>query len=90
MYTSLSPFVLIALIFSTVLAAPLNINMGNFSPALVVGDGAIAFDVPETGAKAVEAADIPSIIDAKTGGTGNFQPLQAGVEGIGRKVVPQS
>lgn len=33
-----------ALIASTATALPLNINLGAYSPALVVGDGAISFE----------------------------------------------
>ncbi len=33
-----------ALVLGAALAAPLNINLGAYSPALVVGDGAIEFD----------------------------------------------
>lgn len=37
----------------TVTALPLNINLGAYSPAMVVGDGAISFeDVKEEGAEA--------------------------------------
>ncbi|KAI0997299.1 hypothetical protein K3495_g10888 [Podosphaera aphanis] len=44
MYTqTTSTLVLLALLFATVFAAPLNINMGAYSPSMVVGDGAIAF-----------------------------------------------
>lgn len=42
-------FTLLALVAATtVIAAPLNINMGAYSPALVVGDGAIGFKGTES------------------------------------------
>jgi hypothetical protein len=42
-------------------AAPLNINLGAYSPALVVGDGALTFEGGEAAAAgAVEARDIKS------------------------------
>ncbi|KAI0435883.1 hypothetical protein F4803DRAFT_265450 [Xylaria telfairii] len=44
-------------IFAAVaIAAPLNINLGAYSPALVVGDGAIGFRGPEGEAAAEGAA----------------------------------
>ncbi|KAI0996235.1 hypothetical protein K3495_g11944 [Podosphaera aphanis] len=43
MYTSTYIFAILALLFATVFTAPLNINMGAYSPALLVGDGAITF-----------------------------------------------
>ncbi|KAK8022123.1 hypothetical protein PG993_012890 [Apiospora rasikravindrae] len=50
----------IAMVFATLAtfaaAAPLNINLGAYSPALVVGDGALTFEGEEgkaEGAKAI-------------------------------------
>lgn len=38
-----SLLVVLAALFVTSMAAPLNINLGAYSPALVVGDGALTF-----------------------------------------------
>lgn len=38
-----SQFLYAALLASSVIAVPLNINLGAYSPALVVGDGEISF-----------------------------------------------
>jgi hypothetical protein len=51
----------VALVFLTIfttftVAAPLNINLGAYSPALVVGDGAIGFHGAEGEAAAEGAA----------------------------------
>lgn len=40
-----------ALLASTAVAAPLNINLGAYSPALVVGDGEISFAAGAAGAE---------------------------------------
>lgn len=42
---------LAALLASTAVAAPLNINLGAYSPALVVGDGEISFAAGAAGAE---------------------------------------
>lgn len=47
--------VVAALFAATATAAPLNINLGAYSPALVVGDGALTFEGAE-GAKEGAAA----------------------------------
>nr|ARK07239.1 putative secreted effector protein CSEP009 [Podosphaera xanthii] len=62
-----STFALMALLFATVFAAPLNINMGAYSPAMVVGDGAIAFK-DSTGASALMNTLQGSDSDDGTGG----------------------
>lgn len=49
------PF-LLSIITTFAIAAPLNINLGAYSPALVVGDGAIGFHGAEEGEAATEAA----------------------------------
>ncbi|KAI1075471.1 hypothetical protein F5B20DRAFT_585264 [Whalleya microplaca] len=50
----------LAIVFATLTAlaaaAPLNINLGAYSPALVVGDGAIGFNGGEEGEAAREGA----------------------------------
>ncbi|CAD6505378.1 BgTH12-00869 [Blumeria graminis f. sp. triticale] len=86
MYASSAPLFVMALFFVSVFTAPLNINMGNYSPAMVVGDGAIAFHGDGPGAAAVENVEAASAAD--------FQPVQAaettpdsGLEGLGRKLV---
>ncbi|KAI1172956.1 hypothetical protein F4777DRAFT_559716, partial [Nemania sp. FL0916] len=47
----------LAAFVSLCVAAPLNINLGAYSPALVVGDGAIGFDSAE-GAAASQRRNI--------------------------------
>lgn len=47
-----STFLSTALLLTLTTALPLNINLGAYSPALVVGDGAIEFE----GGEATEAA----------------------------------
>lgn len=42
--------------FAFAAAAPLNINLGAYSPALVVGDGALTFSGEEAGAAEGAAA----------------------------------
>lgn len=70
--------------FTAVNAVPLNINLGAYSPALVVGDGEISFGtgadvnglmsslqgaaVPSGAAKAVAAASTPAAAGVATGG----------------------
>lgn len=44
---------LAALLASTAVAAPLNINLGAYSPALVVGDGEISFAAGAAGAESL-------------------------------------
>ncbi|SZF06022.1 unnamed protein product [Blumeria hordei] len=150
MYSQTAPLLILALFFVTVFTAPLNINMGNYSPAMVVGDGAIAFhdtdgaanlmaslqgaDVEDddngtgrkapgngggagrapgagapgagagagagggAGAGAGRGAGAGAGAGAGGGGGGRaagagapqFQPVQAGVEGIGRKAILSS
>ncbi|KAK8108833.1 hypothetical protein PG984_014634 [Apiospora sp. TS-2023a] len=50
----------IAMVFATfatfAAAAPLNINLGAYSPALVVGDGALTFEGAEGKAEGAKAA----------------------------------
>ncbi|CAJ2506786.1 Uu.00g079720.m01.CDS01 [Anthostomella pinea] len=51
--------VVIATLAAFAVAAPLNINLGAYSPALVVGDGAIGFEGAEAeGEAATEAAAV--------------------------------
>ncbi|KAI5926348.1 hypothetical protein F4810DRAFT_654057 [Camillea tinctor] len=56
-----------AVIFATfavfAAAAPLNINLGAYSPALVVGDGAISF-LEEEGAEGAAAAEGGAVNEA--------------------------
>ncbi|KAK3389194.1 hypothetical protein B0H63DRAFT_518433 [Podospora didyma] len=60
-----------AALFTLASALPLNINLGAYSPALVVGDGAISFEGEEKaageGAAAVEAAAAPAVLAPPTG-----------------------
>lgn len=54
--------------------APLNINLGAYSPALVVGDGAIGFTGAEAG-RAAEAVIGAEAAPATTGGAGAGQAV---------------
>lgn len=55
----------------TVTALPLNINLGAYSPAMVVGDGAISFEEGEAGEGAAggEGAKAESVIHTLQGGS---------------------
>ncbi|KAI0127686.1 hypothetical protein BJ170DRAFT_683518 [Xylariales sp. AK1849] len=48
--------VVIATLATFATAAPLNINLGAYSPALVVGDGALTFEGAAEGARGAVAA----------------------------------
>ncbi|KAK4189439.1 hypothetical protein QBC35DRAFT_545798 [Podospora australis] len=54
---------LLALRSTTTLALPLNINLGAYSPALVVGDGAISFEESGSG----DGSEVENIVDALQG-----------------------
>jgi hypothetical protein len=54
-FTQLS---ILALLVSSISAVPLNINLGAYSPALVVGDGEISFGGGEGGESARSAAQL--------------------------------
>ena len=56
---------LLTLTATTVAALPLNINLGAYSPAIVVGDGAISFEGAEGGE--AEGAGAASIVNALQG-----------------------
>ncbi|KAI0177216.1 hypothetical protein BJ166DRAFT_585339 [Pestalotiopsis sp. NC0098] len=60
MYTRTAFAVVFAALASFAAAAPLNINLGAYSPALVVGDGALTFEgaAAEGAAAAAEGAAI--------------------------------
>ncbi|TQS35508.1 hypothetical protein Golomagni_04071 [Golovinomyces magnicellulatus] len=103
MFNLSSSLIILAILFASIFAAPLNINMGAFSPAMVVGDGAFSFAGADTAAKLINSLEGADINGANTNGgddgTGNDSAnlaLQAGVvpaatrtglDGIGRKVV---
>ncbi|KAG7287470.1 hypothetical protein NEMBOFW57_006981 [Staphylotrichum longicolle] len=58
------------LVATAALALPLNINLGAYSPALVVGDGAISFEGAEEGGAAgggAEGAGVAQIVNALQG-----------------------
>ncbi|KAH6661224.1 hypothetical protein BKA67DRAFT_654353 [Truncatella angustata] len=55
MYTRTVIAVVFATFASFAAAAPLNINLGAYSPALVVGDGALTFQGAAEGAAAAAA-----------------------------------
>lgn len=57
----------VAVLASTAVAAPLNINLGAYSPAMVVGDGEISFDAAAGGTRG--AAGLISTLQGQT--TGN-------------------
>ena len=48
-------------------ALPLNINLGAYSPAIVVGDGAISFGGAEEGAEGAEGTNAAQLINALQG-----------------------
>ncbi|CAD6505373.1 BgTH12-00864 [Blumeria graminis f. sp. triticale] len=90
MYSQTAPLLILALFFVTVFTAPLNINMGNYSPAMVVGDGAIAFHDTDGAANLMASLQGADVEDDDNAGAPQFQPVQAGVEGIGRKAILSS
>ncbi len=61
-------------------ALPLNINLGAYSPALVVGDGAISFEGAEEGAEGTSAAQLVNALQGAAVGTA----AGAGAAGAGR------
>lgn len=98
-------FALAALLSATaVVALPLNINLGAYSPALVVGDGEISFGGGEAGATALmetlsgataSGAGAAKGLEAATRttpaetGTASAAPALAAGAGIGRTVKPR-
>lgn len=98
-------FALAALLSATaVVALPLNINLGAYSPALVVGDGEISFGGGEEGAKALmetlsgataSGAGAAKGLESATrttpaeAGTASAAPALANGAGIGRTVKPR-
>lgn len=67
-------FALAALLSATaVVALPLNINLGAYSPALVVGDGEISFGAGEAGAKAL----METLSGATASGAGAAKGLES-------------
>jgi hypothetical protein len=88
---------------TTVMAAPLNINMGAYSPALVVGDGAIGFKGTESvtnlmntlkgaaasSAAANGAAAAAPAAEAPAAGAAATAPItQLEPQGMGKNVLP--
>lgn len=59
-------------------ALPLNINLGAYSPALVVGDGAISFE---------EGQGVENLVNSLQGAAVNTAAARAG--GAGRATPPQ-
>jgi hypothetical protein len=57
-----SLLVVLAALFAASIAVPLNINLGAYSPALVVGDGSLSFKdgAVTTTPKAAPAAQVPA------------------------------
>lgn len=89
--------IVLAVLVITAYSAPLNINMGAYSPALVVGDGAIALQGSDQATKVInslEGAAVDGSGNAKGSNVGGVQAGvvnpgdQNGLEGLGRKVVP--
>jgi hypothetical protein len=77
------------LLFATAaLALPLNINLGAYSPALVVGDGAISFEGAEAaegagaGAGAGERQGAAQVINALQGAAVGGAAAGAGAAGV--------
>ena len=87
MYASSAPLFVMALFFVSVFTAPLNINMGNYSPAMVVGDGAIAFHDTDGAANlmaSLQGADVEgdgpgaaAVENVEAASAADFQPVQA-------------
>lgn len=76
MYLNLLPFLLA---FGLISAVPLNINLGAYSPALVVGDGEISFGGGQSDGAARSAAEIMSTLE--TSAVSAASNGQAGGEG---------
>lgn len=69
-------FTLMALMAaSCVVAAPLNINMGAYSPALVVGDGEIGFKGTESVANLMSTLQGAATGGAAAGGVSYFTTI---------------
>lgn len=70
----------------TVTALPLNINLGAYSPAMVVGDGAISFEEGEeggeAGAGAGEGAKAENLIHTLQGGGSASRGITTGVSSV--------
>ncbi|RKF81812.1 putative effector protein [Golovinomyces cichoracearum] len=104
MFNLSSSLIILAILFATIFAAPLNINMGAYSPAMVVGDGAFSFSNSDTATKLINSLEGAAVDGSDANGAnangaadGANNPVQAGVvpaaapsglEGIGRNVVP--
>ncbi|RKF75991.1 putative effector protein [Golovinomyces cichoracearum] len=103
MFNLSSSLIILAILFATIFAAPLNINMGAYSPAMVVGDGAFSFSSSDTATKLINSLEGAAVDGSDANGAngaadGANNPVQAGVvpaaaapsglEGIGRNVVP--
>lgn len=56
MYARNAFFAVVATLCAMATAAPLNINLGAYSPALVVGDGALTFQGAEGAKEGAKAA----------------------------------
>lgn len=56
MYARNAFFAVVATLGALAAAAPLNINLGAYSPALVVGDGALTFEGAEAAKEGAAAA----------------------------------
>lgn len=91
--------IILAVVAIMVHAAPLNINMGAYSPALVVGDGAIALQGSDQATKVINSLEGAAVDGKGAAGGNNAGGVQAGVvnpapangiEGLGRKVVPSA
>lgn len=96
MFNLSSSLIILAILFATIFAAPLNINMGAYSPAMVVGDGAFSFSNSDTATKLINSLEGAAVDGSNANGAadGANIPVQAGVvpaaapsglEGIGRK-----
>ncbi|RKF62110.1 putative effector protein [Erysiphe neolycopersici] len=97
--------IILAILVIMVHAAPLNINMGAYSPALVVGDGAIALQGSDQVTKVINSLEGAGVDGSGAGagdgasddeGAGGVQAglvnpgSRNGIEGLGRKVVPSA
>ncbi|POS84338.1 hypothetical protein EPUL_006399 [Erysiphe pulchra] len=82
-----SSVLIVGLISARINAIPLNINLGAYSPALVVGDGEISFRGKEEVSELMDALEGAAVSGAaKNGATGDGKDAEAG-DGLG---VPQN
>lgn len=76
---------IVAILAATAVAAPLNINLGAYSPAMVVGDGEISFGGEAQ--KPGQAAALVSTLQGSSVSQPAAQPAQAAAAPAGRAAI---